>query len=56
MERQFPGHEQDFTFSDVIEKMPKAVTSDQVTLMMQETCVAEWIHGLDTKLQYGRGA
>ena len=27
-------------------KMPKAATSSQLELMIQETCVAEWIHGL----------
>ena len=34
-------------------KLPKAVTSEQIELMIQETCIAEWIHGLLGVLGFG---
>ncbi len=49
----FPDMSRILPFLMPSKKMPKAVTSDQVTLMMQETCVAEWIHGLLSVLGFG---
>lgn len=49
----FPDMSRIFPFLMPSKKLPRAVTADQIELMIQETCIAEWIHGLLSILGFG---
>lgn len=49
----FPDMSRILPFLMPSKKLPKAVTAEQIELMIQETCVAEWIHGLLSVLGFG---
>lgn len=42
----FPDMSRIFPLLMPSKKLPRAVTAGQIELMIQETCIAEWIHGL----------
>lgn len=50
---RFPDMSRILPFLMPSKKLPRAVTADQIELMIQETCIAEWIHGLLSILGFG---
>lgn len=50
---RFPDMSRIFPFLMPSKQLPRAVTAEQIELMIQETCIAEWIHGLLGILGFG---
>lgn len=49
----FPDMSRIFPFLIPSKKISKAITADRLELMIQETCIAEWVHGLLSVLGFG---
>ena len=49
----FPDMSRILPFLMPSKRLPKAVTAEQIELMIQEACIAEWIHGLLSVLGFG---